>query len=160
MELSKATLEQLFHYSDGHIYWKKGSRNGLTPGVKAGCYHSSGYRVVKIYGKRYKVHRIIFILHHDFNPTHIDHIDGDTLNNKIENLRVCTHNQNMHNRKISKNSKSGIKGITWVSSCKKWWSQLMVNSKRIKLGMYEDLELAELVIQEAREKYHRDFLRN
>jgi hypothetical protein len=157
MKFTKTELESLFYYIDGQIYWKKGSPNGMKPGTKAGVYHSSGYRVVRIQGKRYKVHRIIFTLHHGYTPNFVDHIDGDPLNNKIEKLRECNHNQNMHNRKISSNNKSGIKGIIWDKSSKKWWPQLMVNSKRLKLGKYNDLELAELVIVEARDLYHGKF---
>jgi hypothetical protein len=157
---SKIELNKMFDYKDGQLYWKKGSRNGIKPGTKAGVYHSSGYLVIRIFGKRYRTHRLIFMMHHGQYPVCVDHIDGNKLNNHIENLRGCDHNQNMHNRKISSNNKSGIKGIIWHKSAKKWWPQLMINSKRLNLGMYDDLELAELVIKEARNLYHGDFARH
>ena len=160
MEPTKQDIEELFVYLDGDLYWKNFPDNSKRPFVKAGTNHSSGYRVIKIYGKRYRAHRIIFMMHYGYMPKYIDHIDGDRLNNKIENLRECNHNENMHNRKISSNNTSGIKGIIWHKKRKKWWPQIMVNCKRIKLGMYDDLELAELVITEARDLYHKRFANN
>jgi hypothetical protein len=160
MKFTKQDLEDLFEYRDGNLYWKRYPDYSNKSLVKAGFYHSTGYQVVKIYGKRHKVHRIIFMIHHGYVPKYIDHIDGNKLNNNIENLRECNHNQNMHNRRISSNNTSGIKGITWRSDIKKWWPQLMVNNKRIYLGTYDDLELAELVIIEARNLYHGKFAKH
>ena len=157
MEPTLQDIKELFVYSNGDLYWKIFPDNSRKSFVKAGTNHSSGYRVVKIYGKRYRVHRIIFMMCHGYISKYIDHIDGNRLNNRIENLRECNHNENMHNRKISSNNKSGIKGIIWHKTAKKWWPQIMVNSKRINLGKYDDLELAELVIMEARDLFHGKF---
>jgi hypothetical protein len=58
------------------------------------------------------------------------------------------------------NNTSGIKGVCWHKSTNRWYVQLQVNKKMKYLGIYEDIELAELVAIEARAKYHGEFARN
>ena len=50
----------------------------------------------------------------------IDHKDGDKLNCLDNNLRICTHAENMRNQKKPKNNTSGIKGVSWHECSKKW----------------------------------------
>lgn len=66
--------------------------------------------------------------------TQVDHRDGDGLNNVDGNLRVCTHAQNMLNRKIHKNNTTGFKGVTRVN--RKWVAYIGANSKRIHIGYF------------------------
>nr|WP_269140600.1 HNH endonuclease [Proteus terrae] len=88
---------------------------------------------------------------------HIDHIDGDKLNNRIENLRICTHNQNQHNQGIRASNKSGYKGVSWMKSVKKWQAQICCNSKVTHLGLYTNKIEAAKAYDEAAKKLHGDF---
>ena len=86
-----------------------------------------------------------------------DHIDGDGLNNQRDNLRVCTHSQNIMNRGIQKNSTSGFKGITWNKLGRKWQSQIKVNGKYIYLGIFISKLEAYKAYCKACVKYHGEF---
>jgi hypothetical protein len=115
------------------------------------------YVVTKIAGKHYCVHKLVYLWHHGKWPEQIDHISQDSLDNRIENLRLANSCENMQNRKLFRNNKSGAKGVVWHKRIGKW--QVYVGAKRaIKhIGYFEDFELAELVAHEARQKYHGAF---
>ena len=99
-------------------------------------------------------------MHNGFTPPEVDHIDGDKTNNRIENLRPCTHAQNAQNRPAQKNSKSGVKNVVWSNVRKKWVVYVKVNGKTTNFGGFEDLELAALMASEVRDKYFREFARH
>jgi len=155
-------LNELFEYCEGHLYWKSkpSNRVNIKVGDLAGYKNAQDYMAVGIHGRKYKNHRIIFFMHHGYIPDEIDHIDGNTLNNKIENLREATHAQNMANKKQYVNSLSGVKGVSWHKAAKKWYVQIRSNQKHLFQGLFNDLELAELVAIEARNKYHGQFARH
>ena len=157
MPLSKEFLCNLFDYRDGEIYYKI-SRSRNKAGSKAGAYrkHDNAYQVT-INGKHYLIHRIVFMMHHGYFPEMIDHIDGNRANNKIENLREATHSQNAHNAKLRCDSAIGKKNIRYIKRDSLWRVDVQVNKNRIYCGSYKDLELAELVAMEARNKFHGQF---
>ena len=108
-------------------------------------------------GKQWLTHRLVYIMHKGRAPKYIDHIDGDKQNNRIENLRSCTIQNNAHNQKLHSKNTTGVKGVTQLG--KKFRVKLWVNYKQYHLGIFDDLELAELVSIEARNKYHGHFAR-
>lgn len=65
----------------------------------------------------------------------IDHINGNGLDNRRDNLRFCTHTQNMWNRKVHKNSSSGYRGVHKNRNA--WCARIAVNKIRIRLGSFE-----------------------
>lgn len=155
--ITQAKLLGLFEYRDGEIYYKV-SRSRNKAGSKAGTYrkHDNAYQVI-IEGKHYLVHRIVFMMHYGYLPEFIDHADGNRANNRIENLREATNEQNAQNAKTRKDSVSGVKGIRWNKVDKSWSVRVQTNKKRITIGQFKDLELAELVAMEARNKFHGNF---
>lgn len=70
--------------------------------------------------------------------THVDHINRDKCDNRIDNLRVGTESDNMHNRSIGKNNTSGVMGVRKDGNL--WIAKIMVNRKEIDLGKYEKFE--------------------
>lgn len=81
----------------------------------------------------------------------VDHIDHETLNNVDSNLRIVTQSENQQNRRgAPKSSKSGILGVSWNASRKKWVAKLKLNGKTTQIGYFEDIEEAERRIKEAR----------
>lgn len=90
---------------------------------------------------------------------HVDHINGDPLDNRKENLRVCTRSQNMCNTKINSNNKSGVKGVYWSKDRLKWCVQISIDNKTIPLGRFDNFEEAVKTRLEAEEKYHGEFAR-
>lgn len=69
----------------------------------------------------------------------VDHINHDTLNNKKENLRLCTSSQNNANHRQQSNNTSGFKGVSWDKRRHKWLAQISVNTKRRNLGRYSNI---------------------
>ena len=67
----------------------------------------------------------------------VDHINGNPLDNRRENLRVCTHAENMFNKKIYKNNSSGIKGIYFDNRKNRWCAQLIKNNKKVFRKTYK-----------------------
>ena len=133
---------------DGQLYKKVGS-------VDAYGYLRFGHK-----RNYYLAHRIIFLLHHGFIPEIIDHIDGNPSNNSITNLRAATKSTNALNRHARVDNKIGIKNVCWSKLRKKWVVNMNINKKKTQLGYFEDLELAELVAIEARNKYHGEFAKH
>lgn len=83
----------------------------------------------------------------------VDHINGNKLDNRRENLRLITHQQNLYNRKsLNKNNSSGVNGVTWHKQSEKWQAQARINGKHIQLGTYRKLEDAIA----ARKKYEQE----
>lgn len=92
---------KLFEYrEDGSLVWKV-SRGSVRVGDIAGSLNNHGYLVVGIDSVTYRVHQIVFLIHYNYIPKVIDHIDRDKINNRIENLRSVTHRENNLNRSDS-----------------------------------------------------------
>ena len=125
-------------------------RNKKTGRILKGSLHN-GYQQVVLQKKTYLIHRLI-ALHFIDNPNNyplVDHYDGDKQNNRLENLRWVTSQQNSMNRGIRTNNTSGFIGVSFRKS--KWIAQITVNKYRF-LGYYDTAELA----SEARKKYRID----
>jgi len=119
---------------------------------------SNGYRVVKYNGKQCKVHRIAWMIFYGYLPSgHIDHINGNRLDNRISNLRACSCSENLMNVKIGKKNTSGVKGVTLHKRSNKWQAQLMAAGKSLYLGIFNTICEAENAVKAARELHHGKF---
>jgi hypothetical protein len=156
MHITQDEVIGLFEYHDNNLWWREqpGSVDISKP---AGSIESKGYRLIGIKGKAYKAHRLIFLMHHGWLPKQIDHIDNNKSNNKLDNLRDATKNQNQHNQGKHKNNKSGYKGVTWHKRDKKWQAQIMINYKQKHLGYFDCPKEAHVAYCHVADKYHGDF---
>lgn len=91
---------------------------------------------------------------------HVDHANGDKLDNRRSNLRICTRSQNMHNRKVDRSNSSGVKGVFWHRQHSKWYARIGLHGKSIFLGLFDDLKDAECAVRKARERLHGEFARH
>ena len=108
-----------------------------------------------IFGKSFTAlaHRVAWYIHTGQMPNHIDHINGDTMDNRIVNLRSGTNKENCRNQKISRTNTSGVTGVTWRQKLNKWEARIRVDGKRIYLGVFEDLQSAAAARKQAEKKY-------
>jgi hypothetical protein len=105
------------------------------------------------YKNRNLLHRIILEAK---KGEHCDHINGDTLDNRRLNLRICSHAQNMANRKISKNNKTGVKGVYLVGNGI-FRAEIRKNSKKFSKS-FNDIENARLWVIEKSKELHGEFV--
>jgi hypothetical protein len=153
-------FNEVFEYRDGQLYWKINTNKSKNLiGKLAGGPKKRAYGLVTIDSKSFLIHRVIFCMFHGYLPKQVDHIDGNPQNHRIENLRAATSSTNNMNRGAQVNNRSGIKNVCWNKTHKRWSVQIQKNKKRVYTGMFDDLELAELVAHMAREKYHGEFAR-
>ena len=100
-------------------------------------------------------------MHHEVLPRlpgmRTDHKNGDSLDNRRENLRHCTCHQNQFNMKKPKRNTSGIKGVTWDKQHGRWMAQISVNRKHIFLGYFDDLGAAGEARRIGAERLHGEF---
>lgn len=107
------------------------------------------------YAGRYENNQHIY-MHRVVNSTPdnllTDHINGDTLDNRKENLRSVNKSQNGINRGKQKNNTSGYKGVNFHRG--KWVAELVVKRQKHYLGRFSELRDAVRARQEAEVKYH------
>lgn len=129
-----------------------------TP-VRASKGHN-GYRLVKLLGKTYRLHRVIWELHNGAIPDgmEIDHIDGDTNNNKLSNLRLVTKSQNAFNRK-NHTGKTLPKGIVFLHKDSIYQARIMKEGKRFCFH-HKDLVKCQDWLVTKRLELHGEYARN
>jgi hypothetical protein len=120
-------------YDEGSLYWR-------DSGEKAGWVDEVGYNHIRLEGKLYLEHRLIYLLHHCTLPPLIDHIDRNPLNNRLENLRGADKKVNAINSGLPANNKSGVKGVSWHKAGQKWTAQIKNDGVKIHLGSYDKLQ--------------------
>lgn len=87
----------------------------------------------------------------------IDHINFNGLDNRRENLRICTNRQNVQNQRVLRGGSSKYKGVQWDKVNRKWRASIVVNSRFVNLGRYHDEIKAADIYDEAAKKYFGEF---
>lgn len=109
-------------------------------------------RGIKIY-----LHRLI--MNNPINDR-VDHIDGNRLDCRRENLRICTHSQNLMNRGKNSNNTSGFKNIIFDKARNKWKVGIKINYKSHYLGRFKDIKDALIAQRCGEKKYFGEFAFN
>ena len=107
----------------------------------------------------YQKEKIISMHRFIMNPMEdmvVDHINGDKLDNRLENLRICKHRENDWNKGIISTNTSGVTGVV-LTPWNTWCARIEVNKKRIYLGTFKTFEEAVQARKEAEIKYFGEY---
>ena len=146
----KKRLKELFKYENGLlIRIVKTSNNTKVGDVVGTSTDTAGYAIVTIDGAIQKVHRMIWIYHNGAieDKYIIDHKDRNKSNNKIENLRKVTKQENSFN--------SNAKGYYYHKKLKKWRAMIGIDGVRKSLGCFETEAEAKVAYQNAKKELHK-----
>jgi hypothetical protein len=135
--MDKEIIRNIFDYDDktGELRWKIGKQR-IHIGDIAG-YLEDGYRRVRVNGKLYAAHRLIWLWHYGkFPDKQIDHINGKRDDNRISNLREADSKENGQNRKRSINNSTGHTGVSWSKHHCKYWAYIKIDQKTHHIGFF------------------------
>jgi len=138
-------VRNLFRYNGENLVWDV-RRSGATKGRVAGKVLPDGYRYVRVDGKWRLAHRIVWLHQKGYLPENgLDHINRNRSDNRLCNLREASKACNMRNAGNPMNNTSGVKGVSFDSSRKKWLAHIMVSKKLYNLGRTADFGEAVLL---------------
>lgn len=147
----------------GNLVWNDNAYKTVK-GKLAGTLSDKGYlriltRPKGLSAKCIRSHRFIWWLHNGDIPEGmvIDHIDGNRTNNRIENLRLATEQENHCNQLPTIKNTSGARGVHFDKRTGKWLVKVGCKGKCYYYGCHDDIELASLIAEEARIKLHGEF---
>lgn len=89
----------------------------------------------------------------------VDHIDGNTMNNRRENLRIASGAQNQANAQKRQGRSSKHKGVSWSKKDKRWRAAISVDGKTLYLGSFIEEDYAGHAYNKAAIQYFGDFAR-
>ena len=134
-ELSVLKERLAYVPENGVLTWAISRRGTAKAGTIAGTVDTHGYRQIKINGRLVLAHRIVWAMHHGTWPTgQIDHINGDRLDNRIDNLREVDQRGNSSNS--PKHRAGKLVGCYFQKQIKKWVAQYRENGRTYHLGCF------------------------
>lgn len=175
IELTAEIVRELLDYNPntGDLFWKKrplkyfknkhdrDKWNGRWAGKEAftAIYRNKtgriGRKQGKILRKIYLAHRIIWLHYYGCLPKNqIDHINHNTTDNRIINLREVTHSENNRNRTLQSNNKVGYNGVCYDKNRNRYMAHITINNVTKDLGRYATLEEAVEARRVANIKYN------
>lgn len=169
--MTQEELRKLVTYrkKDGALIWKRRAGddritktfNTRFAGKVVGSVTANGYLETAITQKRFLVHRLVFLYHRGYLPEFVDHRNGNTVDNRISNLREATRAQNMQNTTVKVNNRSGssVKGVSQYGKHGKWRVQIMANRVLYTKASFDSMEEAEKYAKELMIKLHKEFVR-
>jgi len=139
--ITQEYLKELVNYDrdSGVMTWKVQKAKATKIGSVVGTICNKGYLRVKIDGNLYLVHRLAWLYETGSMPDHqVDHINGNRLDNRLENLRVVTSQGNAQNRKRRTDNTSGVVGVRWHKAHCRWYAVINVDKKQKHLGYFTE----------------------
>lgn len=103
----------------------------------AGCVDPSGYHLIRINGVDYRAHRVAWMYVNGAEPDTIDHVNGDRMDNRIENLRDVDAAGNARNAKRRDDNLSGVTGVGFYPKTGRWRARINRDGKTILLGYFD-----------------------
>lgn len=163
MALTAENLRELLSYDPktGVFRWLKTASNRRMEGEIAGCVcKRDGYNLIGYKGRVYKANRFAWLyVHGEWPDRFVDHINGVTSDDRIANLRLATHQENLCNRGKQKNNKSGFKGVCLHKPSQKWHARINHKGRQHYLGLFATPEEAHQAYSLAAQNLHGQFAR-
>lgn len=129
--LTQNYVKEVLDYRDGQLFWrnKKGKLAGSAPS------NAYAYWRIGIGNRIYTLHKIIYFWHTGEFPKLIDHKNGNKLDNRIENLRPATKQENEINSNKSFGN-SGFRGVSKIESTGRFRAYIVKDNKQIHIGVF------------------------
>lgn len=141
-----------YNAETGILVWRVDVAQRVKAGMAAGSVHPQGYAMVQVQKKIYAAHRLIWKMIYGYEPTVVDHINGDKADNRLSNLRNVTHGLNLQmHRKTRSDSTTGFLGVTYRADCNKYQAKLRRNGITQHLGTFTTPEAAHAAYCAAKE---------
>ena len=138
-------------FKSDRIWRTWNTRYADNPAGNAGW---GGYHCLSIFDQPYGAHRLAWVLATGRWPVKvIDHINGVTGDNRLENLRAVTHQDNLRNAALSSLNTSGVTGVYYDKERSKWAAQMVVSGNNLHLGRFKTKQEAILSRKSAERKY-------
>lgn len=147
-----------YNKDTGKFIWIKTNSNRVKVGTECLTKNMYGYIVIGFDKKLFLAHRLAFLFVEGKFPDYVvDHINGDREDNSWDNLRACSRKENSRNMRVIKRGSSIYKGVCFYKKTSKRSSQIMVDSKRIHLGLFPTEKEAALTYNDAARKFFGEF---
>lgn len=158
--LTQQYLKACVEYSpDTGAFTARLSSSSRNEGDSLGALGGShGYLSIAVAGRSYLAHRLAWFYVHGEWPEQIDHIDRNRHNNRICNLRPCTHQENTWNVGLRHPTRSGVVGVNWNASRHKWVAKITIDQRTKTLGYFDELSPAIAARKQAEQEHRGHFL--
>jgi len=146
----------------GQFHWRKSGRPaGHIQTFQKGTTKEHKRRVIRLGDTLYIATRLAWAIMTGAAPDQeIDHRDGDSLNDRWENLRLASHSQNMGNQRRRADNRSGFKGVSWDNFTGRWVARIREPGGRYRnLGRFENAASASRAYMQAAQTLHGEFAR-
>ena len=171
LEITQEYLQSVLNYNKhtGEFTWKPReirsdtSRTDKTwnaryAGTVAGNLRGDGYVKIGLLGNLHSAHRLAWLYcFGEWPSSEIDHKNGDSKDNRIDNLREATRCEQNRNRRVSRKSTTGLKGVKVHNGC--FQSSIRFGGKERHLGSFKTAEEAHAAYAEASRRLHGQFSR-
>ena len=135
--IDAGTLRALLDYDPetGVFRWRVTTSNRAVVGSVAGSLNGGGYRHICVRGRTYGAHRLVWLYVHGVWPCgDIDHINRDTADNRLTNLRAASRAENLMNAKKREGARCSLKGVTRVRD--RYKARVFLGGKETHLGYF------------------------
>ena len=156
-ELTAERARELFSYDPvtGELRNRVGRGLRARAAAVAESFRPDGRLSISVDYRRYLVHRLIWlIVHGEWPPADVDHIDNLRNDNRISNLRLATRSENNQNAKLHRSNSSGFHGVSQDKRRGKWSAQVQANGRRMRRGGFDTPEAAHAFYLAAKAELH------
>lgn len=161
-DVTAEKLRELLDYDPetGVFTWRVVRRGSRGVGSVAGVPNPAGYVQIRIDGRLYYAHRLVWLwMFGEWPKAYVDHVNRDPADNRLKNLRAATNLQNQGNTKLQRNNTTGFRGVSWSRQRQKYTATLRANGKNQHLGVFRCPTAAHLAYCKAAKQHYGQFAR-